>query len=207
MTSRLRPLLGAWLICLSLAPGRAEGQAAELGEFRQRRTATFNSAGHPKAAGLEVGLLYPRSWRATEANPPHIVQNFNPSGAPAICNLLIKNAAPEMTESELRAAVHPSRITEQAPAGAERISSQATVLDRLPAAELMFETGVSRPRVNLRVKTIIFIAAYQTNLIQLTCSAGGTSEAETAARFAAYLPLYRLIAGSITVHDPRRPAR
>ncbi|MEA3031016.1 MAG: hypothetical protein QOG13_2341 [Sphingomonadales bacterium] len=198
----LRPLAGACLACLLLLPaGRAGGQARELGEFRERQTATFNSAGHAKANGLEISLSYPRSWRAAEGVRPHIVQNFIATDAPATCNLLIREAAPEMNEAELRASVQPGRAATQAPPNSEHVSSRATTIDGLPATELAFETIVDRAGQIIRAKTVIYITAYRTSLIQLTCLAAGADQAQMTARFDAYQPVFRLVANSLVVHD------
>ena len=203
----LRSFLGAGLLWLLLPAGRADGQARELGEFRERQTATFNSAGHAKANGLEISLNYPRSWRAAEGVRPHIVQNFIASDAPATCNLLVRDAAPEMTEAELRASIQPRRAAGQVPPNSERVSSQATTIDGLPATELAFETTANRAGQTVYAKTVIFITTFRTSLVQLTCLAGGADPAQAVARFAAYQPVFRLVANSLVVHDRWRQPR
>lgn len=203
----LRSLLGACLVCLLLPAGRAQSQAREYDEFRQRQTATFNSAGHPKANGLEISLSYPRSWRAAEGARPHVVQNFLAPGVPANCNLLVRDGGPGMTEAQVRASVQPSQVAAEAPAGAERVRSQATTIDGLPGTELVFEMTVNRAGMTIHAGTVIFIAAYRTSLIQLTCTAGGADPAGMAARFAGYHPLFRLVANSLVVHDRWRQPR
>jgi hypothetical protein len=203
----LRSLIGACLVALLLPAARADGQARELGEFRERQAATFNSAGHAKANGLEISLSYPRSWRAAEGVRPHIVQNFTAPDAPATCNLLIREAAPEMNEAELRASVQPARAATQVPANAERVGSRATTIDGLPASELMFETTVDRAGQVIRARTVIYITSFRTSLIQLTCLAAGADQAQMAARFDAYLPVFRLVANSLVVHDRWRQPR
>jgi len=197
----LRLSIGACLLCLLLPAGRAGGQARELGEFRERRTPTFNSAGHAKANGLEISLRYPGSWRAAEGARPHIVQNFTAPDAPATCNLLIREAAPAMNEAQLRASIQPGQAAANAPPNAERVASQATTIDGLPAAQTVFEMTVDRAGQTIRAKTIIFATAFRTSLIQLTCLAAGADPSAMAARFDAYLPLFRLVANSLVVHD------
>lgn len=201
MTSLLRALFGACLLCLLLPAGPASGQARELGEFRQRQTAAFNSAGHAKANGLEISLRYPGSWRAAEGARPHIVQNFVAPDAPANCNLLIRDAGPDMTEAQLRAMVQPGEVMAQAPGNAERVRAQATTIDGLPATEMVFDASISRAGMTMHARTVIFVTAYRTSLIQLTCLAGATAPPEAAARFDSYHPLFRLIASSLVVHD------
>jgi len=202
MTFLLRSLFGAGLVCLLLGAGRADGQAGELAEFRQRQTATFNSAGHAKSNGLEISLRYPRSWRAGEGARPHIVQNFlAPPGVPANCNLLILASGPGLTEAQVRASVEPRRAAEQLPANAENVRSQATTIDGLPAAELIFDTTVNRAGLTMRARLVIYITSFRTNLVQLTCLAGGANPSEMAARFGAYQPVFRLIASSLVVHN------
>jgi hypothetical protein len=206
MTLPIRSFFSACLLGLLLPAARADGQAREQSEFRERQTAAFNSAGHAKSNGLEISLSYPRSWRAAEGARPHIVQNFIARDAPATCNLLIREAAPEMNEAELRASVQPGRAATQAPANAERAGSRATTIDGLPATELVFETIVDRAGQTIRARTIIYITSWRTSLIQLTCLAAGADQPQMAARFDAYLPVFRLVANSLVVHDRwRRP--
>lgn len=206
MKHLLRLLSGACLVCLLLPAGRAEGQARELGEYRERQTAAFNSAGHAKANGLEISLNYPRSWRAAEGVRPHIVQNFIAPDAPATCNLLVREAAPEMNEAELRAHVQPGRAATQVPANAERVTSRATTIDGLPATELLFEMTVDRAGQTIRARSVIYITSWRTSIIQLTCLAAGADQPQMTARFDAYFPVFRLVANSLVVHDRwRRP--
>jgi hypothetical protein len=207
MTFLLRSLWGACLLGLLLPAARAEGQARELGEFRERQVAVFNSAGHAKANGLEISLNYPRSWRAAEGVRQHIVQNFVAPDAPATCNLLVREVAPEMNEAELRAQVQPGRAATQAPANAERAASRATTIDGLPATELVFETTVDRAGQAIRARTVIYITAWRTSLIQLTCLAAGADQSQMEPRFDAYLPVFRLVANSLVVHDRWREPR
>jgi len=207
MKHPLRSLLGACLACLLVTAGRADGQARELGEFRERQAAAYNSAGHAKANGLEISLSYPRSWRAAEGARPHIVQNFTAPDAPATCNLLVREAAPEMNEAQLRASVQPGRAAAQAPPNSEHVSSRATTIDGLPATELMFETSVDRAGQTFRARTIIYITSWRTSIVQLTCLAAGADQSQMTARFDAYLPVFRLVANSLVVHDRWRRAR
>ena len=201
MKSRHRWLLGALLIWVSVPAGRATCQTAELTELRQRQAATFNSAGHPKANGLEISLNYPRSWRVTEGARPHVVQNFTATNAPVNCNLLIREMGPAMTEAGLRAYIQPGQAGTQAPLNSERVSSLATTIGELPATQLVFESTSSRAGQTINAKMIIFITAFRTSVIQLTCAAGGADQPAAAARFDAYEPVFRLVANSLVVHD------
>lgn len=203
----LRPLAGACLVCLLVPAGRADGQAREISEFRERQTGAFNSAGHAKANGLEISLSYPRSWRIAEGVRPHIVQNFIAPDAPATCNLLIREAAPQMNEAQLRASVQPGRAAAQAPANSANVTSRATTIDGLPATELFFETIVDRAGQTIHARTVIYITSFRTSLIQLTCLAAGADQPQMTARFDAYLPLFRLVANSVVVHDRWRSPR
>lgn len=192
---------------LLLAPAPATAQAGEIAQFRERQALRFNSAGHRKANGLEISLAYPRGWRAGEGDRPHVVQTFVATGEPLSCNLLVRDAGEPVSEAEARAFLRPAGILSLLPGNAERAAVQATTIDGLTAAEAIYEAGFTQGGMAGRVKTVQFITVFGRSFIQLSCGVGARDRAPAIARFAAYLPLFRLIANSIVVHDRWRQAR
>jgi hypothetical protein len=202
------PLL-RWLLpaSLLLAPAPAAAQAGEIAQFQQRQALRFNSAGHRKANGLEISLAYPRTWRAGEGERPHIVQTFVATGDALSCNLLVRDAGEPVSEAEARTFLRPANILSLLPDNAERATAQPTRIDGLTAVEMIYETAVHQGRLARSVKTVQFVTVWGRSFIQLTCGLGALDRAQALARFAAYLPLFRLIANSIVVHDRWREAR
>jgi hypothetical protein len=81
------------------------------------------------------------------------------------------------------------------------ISGQATALDKRPAGEIQGRASVNRPDKAFEARALMFVAVEGTQFLFFTCLAGGPTAAEADRRFATYLPLFRLMAGSIVFPD------
>ncbi len=183
-----------------LAPAAAVAQASLTADFRSGQTARFSSQGHAKSRGVNFTLRYPRSWRAGEANRPNTVQNFvSTDGSGANCNIVVRDSG--VSEAQARAAVTPGALRAQLPAGMNFVSGQSARLDDHPAGEVQGRMSVDRAGKAIEARTLMVITVDGRNFFLLTCLAGGPTAAEADRRYAAYLPLFRLIANSITFPD------
>jgi len=190
---------------LLLAGAAAAAQSADIAQFRQRQVVRFDSAGHPKANGLAIGLSYPRSWRAGESALPHIVQNFRGPDGAQTCNLQVRDMGLLPTAVERRTALSPANTLSLLPTGAERPAVRAASIGGLPGVEAIYEVNFVQGDRAQRIKTVQLFTILQRSIVELTCAVGGQDRAQAAARFDAALPLFRLIAASIVIRDgPRR---
>ena len=200
----MRALILASIAASFLLPTPAAlAQSNAIAEFRAGQLARFGSQGHAKARGLNFTIRYPRSWRAMEGERPHVVQNFvSADGSGSNCNVGIRPSG--MIEERARAAVRYEALRAQLPAGLTFVSGQATSLDGIPTGEVQARHKVNRAGTAFEARTLLMMTASGTNLFILTCLTGAATPAEADRRFAAYLPLFRLIANSIVFPDRHR---
>ena len=203
MKRRLQVLACIGVLATALPlPISAAGQRSELDEFRNRQTTGFSSAGHAKSGGLHITLRYPRSWRAAEAERPHVVQKFTASGG-TNCNLLVRPLG-EGAQADARSLLRPSNLRQLAPAGTSVIEATSITLDRLPAGQLFVAQAVSNAGIEAQARVVIFLTMYRDRLVNLTCTAGARTAAEADVNFRAFLPVFRQIANSLVFQDQYR---
>jgi len=201
----MRPLFLASLTASLLIPcAAASAQSADTADFATGQAPRFASRGHAKSLGLSFTIRYPRSWRAKEGERPHILQNFlSTDGSGSNCNVGVRDRA-GMTEAQARASIRPEALRAQLPVGLVFISGQSTTLDGVPAGEVQSRQSVNRAGSSFQARTLIMMAVPGTSFFSLTCLVGGATEAEADRRYAAYLPVFRLIANSIVFPDQYR---
>jgi hypothetical protein len=185
-----------------LSSAGALAQADALAEFRNDQAARFNSRGHAKSLGVNFTLRYPRSWRAKEGERPHVLQNFvSTDGSGSNCNVGVRGLG-NITDAQARTAVRNLRA--QLPADMVFLSGQATTLDGVATTEVQARQSVNRAGNAFEARTLIMMNVSGRNFFTFTCLVGGATQADADRRFAAYLPVFRLIAGSIVFPDQYR---
>ena len=183
---------------LVAAAAQGANTPAGLKDFLSGQTSRFNSQGHAKSLGVNFTIRYPRSWRATEAERPHTIQNFlSADGSGANCNIVIRDTG--MSAGETRAAAEPATMRSQMPKDMTIISSQSTTLGEQAAGEVQYKQPINVAGRRMDIRGLIFATAIDTRLMIVTCSAGGETQAEAESDFQVYLPVFRRIAGSIVV--------
>ena len=196
-------VLGAALAAWFLLPSSASAQSDGMADFRSGQTSRFSSQGRAKSRGINFTIRYPRSWRADEADRPNTIQSFiSTDGSGSNCNIVIRESG--LSAARARAAVKPEMIRSQLPAELIFVSGQSTTLDNHPAGEVQGRTSVNRAGNALEARTLMFLTAEGTKFFMLTCLTGGPTRADADRKYAAYLPLFRLIAGSIVFQDQYR---
>ena len=176
---------------------------AGLKDFLSGQTTRFSSQGHAKSLGVNFTIRYPRTWRATEAERPHTVQNFlSADGSGANCNIVIRNT--EMSAEDTKAAAEPSTMRSQLPKDMTVISSQSTTLGEQPAGEVQYKQPINVAGRSMDIRGMIFATAADTKLLIVTCSAGGETQAEAESDFQVYLPVFRRIAATIVFPNQYR---
>jgi hypothetical protein len=165
---------------------------AGLKDFLSGQTSRFSSQGHAKSLGVNFTIRYPRSWRVTEAERPHTIQNFlSADGSGANCNIVIRDTG--MSAGETTAAAEPNTMRSQMPKDMTIISSQSTTLGEQPAGEVQYKQPIDVAGRRMDIRGLIFATAVDTKLMIVTCSAGGESQAEAESDFQTYLPVFRRI--------------
>jgi hypothetical protein len=196
----MMPLAVAMLIA---AAAQGANTPAGLKDFLSGQTSRFSSQGHAKSLGVNFTIRYPRSWRATEAERPHTIQNFfSADGSGANCNIVISDTG--MSASDTEVAARPNTMRTQLPTSMTIISSQSTTLGDQPAGEVQYKQPMNVAGQRMDIRGLIFATAVETRLLIITCSAGGETQAEAEGDFQVYVPIFRRIAGSIVFPDRYR---
>jgi hypothetical protein len=176
---------------------------AGLSDFINGQTTRFSSQGHAKSLGVNFTIRYPRSWRATEAERPHTIQNFlSADGSGANCNIVISDTG--MSAGDTKIAAQPNTMRTQLPKSMTIISSQSTTLDGRPSGEVQYKQPLNVAGKRMDIRGLIFATAVDAKLMIVTCSAGGETQSEAERDFEVYLPVFRRIAGSIAFDDRYR---
>lgn len=182
---------------LIAAAAQGASSPAGLTDFLNGQTVRFNAQGHAKSLGVNFTIRYPRSWRATEADRPHTVQNFLAAdGSGANCNVVIRDT--EMSAQDTKTAALPNTMRVQLPKDMIVLSSQSTNLGEQPAGEVQYKQEINVAGKRMDIRGLLLATAVETRLLLVTCATGGETLAEADSDFQTYLPLFRRIAATVT---------
>lgn len=177
-------------------------------EFLAGFTTTFKTKGHLKAKNTDWHLKVPQSWLAEEGNRPNIIQHFKSEyGSGNQGMLLMVKQIPlqdgiPYSKKEINDFFSVEAAKEMIPEDGKFISYSKTVIDRLPAGMLEFESiyeGVET-KVKIRMVEFIFIVEDKMYFFQASVSSADLSE-DLSIPMKKFLPLYKLVANSIVVNS------
>lgn len=173
------------------------------GEWQQ-----YHLKGHPKAQDLNISLKFPKSWKAEEAERPHIVQKFTgpiANGTSPSCMVMVLTPSREQSTS-FRDDIADEALTESLkamiPDGATFIDGGQTKLDGEPSKWLKFSYAAERAGVRVRMYSLQFLMMWREKMLAIQCGVGGIAEGEVLSdAFTSYLPVFQMIGNSIVIHD------
>ena len=177
-------------------------------EFLAGFTTTFKTKGHLKAKNTDWQLKVPQSWLAEEGNRPNIIQHFKSEyGSGNQGMLLMVKQIPlqdgiPYSKKEINDFFSVEAAKEMIPEEGKFISYSKTVIDRLTAGMLEFESiyeGVET-KVKIRMVEFIFIVEDKMYFFQASVSSADLSE-DLSIPMKKFLPLYKLVANSIVVNS------
>lgn len=134
---------------------------------------SYTSKGDPKAAGLDIRLTIPFSWKERSDDRPHIVRiwgNQNGTGLQAIM-LQIRNI-PELaqaTEDDIKA-VFSEGVSDFLPEHAKLVGQMATEIDGEPALRMDYTIKTQRAGLELDLYFRNFMLFAKGRYISLACS-------------------------------------
>ncbi len=166
---------------------------------------SFNTASHPKAAGLNVTLSAPASWQQLEGDKPHIVQQWLSQNGSGDMNIsLLARSVPELKgvqDADVQALIDDGGGKGLIGKDDEVLGVQLVHLDTLPTVRL--DAVLTREIAGSELTTYIRYYMMYGNgyFVQLSCGVGRLqSEREkTAKRFPALKDLCERMAMGITV--------
>ena len=194
---------------------------------------SFTSKDHPKAKGLEVELVVPRSWTQHEGRRPNVVQVLRshpaqgiasvvvgvrdtvadieartgePMGAEAIRELESRAGGEAMIEEALLDAKSSSN-TRTNGEGPTMVQAEKTTLDNLPALHTLETRTIRQTGLSVPVYEHGYLVAYERYTISLVLGFAKRpeqSEATFREMHERWRPLLRLIANSLVVQNQWR---
>ncbi len=198
-------------------PFCANAQTESWKEFMGGKRAVYNSAGDPKAKGVEVSFDYPKSWSGQAGKRPNtLIQVTSQAGKGLeLCNMNIKElplpAGYAVTQQDLDEFFDPKELKDLLPDGAIFIKGARTTIDGQPAAWIHASMEMDRAGAKIRMLWLMFPVYYDKKLITFGCSVGDSASKpaeDLQRRYRAFAPLFQQLANSIVIHSkwkPRRP--
>ena len=197
-------------LALSLASAKADPKH-DLRSFLAGEVATWNSTGHPKAAGIEMKISYPKNWTAKEGNRPHIVQKF----------FGVFDRGMEQFMVQVRELPEPMRdpnkeerqmlfdaFAEEMSHGGNLVSRAVTKIDGEDCDMLETTNVTERAGMKVGQKVLTFVIPRKGAVLILQGSVGGDATAgfdKIEERYQAAKPLLQLIASSCVLTDKWLP--
>lgn len=161
------------LIPFTLVACGSDNDGPEVQSYVNNTARIYSTKGHPKAEGLEITLKYPATWRAEEADRPHIVQKFGIQRGTGrdTCTLIVGRPKTRLSEKDIEALLSEDAFDQYVPEGGELLGGTSTSWDSLPALIV----DVKLVQNQLGQKVVMYLRTYNTiyrNLwVQVHCGA------------------------------------
>ena len=178
----------------------------EIRAFASGKREMFDSKSHAKAKGVHLNIEYPMTWTAEEGLRPNIVQKFagrDNMGNSILCALTIKDlpvVEPNEETDLLKEPTLREMISEMG--NTSIIEAGNTKIEGEDAGWIVFTLNAERAGLTLFTHNLMFITIHNHKLINVGFTMSGKVDANTLSnQFAAYRPLFHLIANSIVYQD------
>jgi len=171
-------------------------------------TTTFKTKGHLKSKNTDWQIEVPKSWKAEEADRPHIIKKFTSdygSGNQTIM-LMVKEMpllkGYKVTKEELNDLFTEKKMKHLVPDEGKFISYTRMTLDNNIGGMIEYEQIVERLDFKIRIRMVQFMFIRGNKWYFLQCSVGSeNADSDLTLEMKKYLPLYKLVANTIVVND------
>lgn len=176
--------------------------------FPHEGSRTLDTAGHPKAKGLELRIDFPASWSIEEAKRPNSVAIAVSKGGAGLqnCVLVVNNVdqlgwSPAQVQAETpQTFAERSRLLRAAEdSGGAFLDGGPAAIEALPSRWFEVLPHISRDGGSTVFPNVTYQVLYRHWLVTLTCGAGALDQASALTSFRAHSQLFRLIANSIVL--------
>jgi hypothetical protein len=169
----------------------------------------FSSVGHPKAAGMDIRMRTPFSWRHDEGDRPHIVSKWTSQNGTGdmVITLLVRDLPGRLTYEDVRVVEQLADWDWLVADGFEFLAGSAIELDRQPGLQV---DSMGERRIldaSLTQRTRVYTLFPPNRIVQLGCTLGSESGADEAIygrRFEAMKELCRQVALTVVFPDTYR---
>ncbi|KAB7619456.1 hypothetical protein [Alkalilimnicola sp. S0819] len=204
----LRTLLVALAITFSVSVlARSESDlAADVRSFTDGTASKYDTAGHPKAKGLEVTLQYPPSWQAKEGERPNVVQKFvsEHGGGLEVCTFLVKALPVVPSEADMADLFSEQSLPNLLPGGSRYIDGTLTKIDGQPAARIRAMRETQSAGMSLRSIEAHYFFQWRDRFGMFQCISGADMRrplSEHAAHFDRMQAVFTQMALSIVIQS------
>lgn len=187
---------------LANCPAYVKAPGAELSAgWRQN----FSSLKHPKAAGADITIGFPLSWRKRESTREGIVQVFrSAAGNGSIlvtisCAKALDDADGELTADDMKELFTDAFIKESLPDGATLIEGRPTTISGMTGAISVFDLTQEEMDIEFKSRFTTFTIAHKQHIVSISFQIMGNflkgmtlDEAQKA-----YFPTYRAVMGTL----------
>lgn len=197
-------------ITLGTATAGAE-PTEDLQSFIAGEVATWNSTGHPKAAGIQMKISYPKNWTAKEGNRPHIVQKFFGAFDRGMEQFIVQVRelpAPMADPNKEERQMLFDAFAEAMSHGGSLVSRAVTKIDGEDCDMLETTNVTERAGMKVGQKALTFVIPRKGAVLILQGSVGGDATVgfdKIEERYQVAKPLMKLIASSCVLTDKWLP--
>ena len=179
-----------------------------LEEIRMGYYYTFQTKNHPKAKNTDWLIKVPKSWRASEADTPNLIQQFlsdygdgNHSIFLMVKDLNLPKGS-TLSQEEINDFFTEKQMMNIVPKGGKLVSFSKMNLDNNLGGMLQIEQTHDRLDLKVRMLTTQFMFIRGSKFYTLQCGLGSLEPTiDLNSEMQKYLPFYRYIANSLVLRD------
>ena len=169
----------------------------------------YSTEGHPKAKGVEVTIMMPKTWEKKEGRRPNVVQLFNaPNKNDVKTSLIIMVKDFEALTASMVKSIDSSCVDESflkqfmqlVQPEAKFIKGGLTMVDG--EKTIWFESSIEmeRAQIKMRMRTFNYVIMLDKKVVTVQCMVGGLQDnLKIDNVYEAYYPLFRKILASIVI--------
>ena len=175
-------------------------------EFLDGHVQVFKVKGHAKSKGTNWQISVPRSWIASEAERPNIIQIFKPqseNGQVSI-SIIVKNLEPhnnqKPSKKEIDELFTEAAAKDMIPDDGKFLSFKKMIFDGINGGLMIYEQETERLDFKFYFRSHMFYFYWNEQLYYLICSVGNMNGKNFVVPVAEkYISLFKLVANSIVI--------
>jgi hypothetical protein len=158
-------------------------------------TKQYRTGGHPKSNGVDLGILYPASWKAKEGRRPNMVQTFRSDNGRGtiMASILVREFPEELSRRSTESSLEKALLDLDKDVVFGSILPDAEVIEtgtvRL-AGELaiwgQYEVVMNRAGIEISLHGLHFVLARQGKMVQVMYAAGSELSDESTSAQASF---------------------
>lgn len=177
-------------------------------EFASGYVYPFRTKNHPKSSNSDWQIKVPKSWKAEEADRPHIVQKFIDDYGDGINSIMlyVKELPLEkgykISNKDLADFFVESNMRDMVPNGQKFLSFEKIQIEGKTAGMIEFEGLSERINIKVHIRSIQYVFLFENKMFMVHCSVSSKNLSEDMnLKMKKYLPLFKSVANTIVLFD------